>query len=170
MRLVLIIIIGLFPLIAWTQPTITNFSPSSAAEGSTVIISGSDFSETPEDNTVTFDGITATVTAATLTSLTTTVPAGLTAGPITIEVTVGGQTASSGFIVLPSLTNFTPLSGVEGTLVTINGTGFSITPSDNEVTINGVAAIVTASTSTSITTSVPDEVTAGSEPITVTVG
>jgi YD repeat-containing protein len=54
-----------------------------------------------------------------------------------------------------SLITFTPGTGPVGTSVTIYGTGFSTTPSQNTVTFNGVTATVSASTATQITTTVP---------------
>lgn len=57
--------------------------------------------------------------------------------------------------------NFTPKSGPIGTVVTIYGTGFSATPSQNTVTFNGTAATVTAATTTQIVTSVPGSATTG---------
>jgi YD repeat-containing protein len=65
-----------------------------------------------------------------------------------------------------SIINFTPGNGVAGNQVTINGTGFSATASQNAVTFNGVAATVTSSTTTRIVTSVPASATTG--PIAVT--
>lgn len=67
-----------------------------------------------------------------------------------------------------SITGFTPSSGPVATTVTITGTYFSTTPTSNTVTFNGVAAIVTSSTATSITVTVPPGATTG--PIAVTVG
>jgi hypothetical protein len=66
---------------ASTPPTITDFAPTSGAVGTSVIISGSDF-VTPV--TVAFNGIAATVSAVTSTTITTTVPSGATTGPISI--------------------------------------------------------------------------------------
>jgi YD repeat-containing protein len=61
---------------------------------------------------------------------------------------------------------FTPGSGPVNTVVTLTGTGFSATPSQNAVTFNGVATTVTSSTVTSIVTKVPAGATTG--PISVT--
>ncbi len=79
-------------------PTITSFTPTSGSIGTTVTINGTNFSTTPANNTIAFNGTTAVVTASTTTSITTTVPAGATTG--TITVTVVGNTATSA-------TNFT---------------------------------------------------------------
>lgn len=79
-------------------PTITSFNPASGPVGTSVTISGTNFAAIP-GNIVYFGATRATVTNATATDLTVTVPAGATYQPIT--VTVGGLTAysSAPFIV-----------------------------------------------------------------------
>jgi hypothetical protein len=62
----------------------------------------------------------------------------------------------------PVIESFTPTSGVQWDAVTITGTDFSTTAADNIVKFNGVAATVTTSTATSITTTVPIDATTGS--------
>ncbi|MBL7877887.1 MAG: IPT/TIG domain-containing protein [Cyclobacteriaceae bacterium] len=74
-------------------PTITSFNPTSGEVGTTVTITGTNFSATPASNTAKFNNTTAAVTASSATSITTSVPTGATTGKIT--VTVGGQTATS---------------------------------------------------------------------------
>lgn len=76
-----------------TPPTITSFTPGSGPVGTTVTITGTNFSATPANNTVSFNGVVAIVTASTSTSITVTVPSGATTGKI--SVTVGGNTAVS---------------------------------------------------------------------------
>jgi hypothetical protein len=86
---------------------------------------------------------------------------GLTTQDWTVTVTAGANTA-------PTITSFSPLSGSVGTVVTISGSNFSTTQSNNTVKFNGVTASVTASTASSITTSVPSGGETGK--ITVEVG
>jgi large repetitive protein len=154
-----------------SPPTITSFTPTSGPIGITVTINGTNFDTTPANNTVTFNGTTAVVTASTATSITTTVPAGATTGKI--SVTVGGNTATStnDFTVTTAssltITSFTPPSGPVNTTVTITGTNFSATPANNTVKFNGTTAVVTASTATSITTTVPTGATTGKISVTV---
>lgn len=74
-------------------PAITNFTPTSGPAGTTVTITGTNFSTTPANNIVYFGSTKATVTAATSTQLTVTVPAGATYQPITVNV--AGSTAYS---------------------------------------------------------------------------
>lgn len=83
-------------------PTITSFSPASGPVGTTVIITGTNFSTTPSDNIVTFNGTTATVTASTATTITISVPAGATTGPISVSVAGNTSTSSSDFTVIPA--------------------------------------------------------------------
>src|SRR2546426_4212539 len=60
----------------------------------------------------------------------------------------------------------TPSSGLVGAQVTIEGFGFSSTPSANQVKFNGTTATVQSATANTITTTVPTGATTG--PITVT--
>jgi hypothetical protein len=79
-----------------TTPVVTLFAPQYYLSGSTlpdVVISGSNFSTTTTDNIVKFNGATATVSAATATQLTATLPADATSGKVT--VTVNGVTGTS---------------------------------------------------------------------------
>ncbi len=67
----------------------------------------------------------------------------------------------------PTITSFTPTNGVGAASVTITGTNFSTTAANNIVKFNGTVAVVTASTATSITTSVPNDATTGTLSIAV---
>ena len=91
---------------AGTVPTIQTFSPISGPVGTTVTITGTNFSITPANNIVYFGATKATVTAATATQLTVTVPTGATYQPIT--VTVNGLTAYSN---APFIVTFTAAGG-----------------------------------------------------------
>lgn len=154
------------------QPTVTSFSPASGTIGTTVVITGTNFGNNPADLDVRFGSRVATVTAVTPTSITTTVPAATTTSQIYVRLKCfNAVITSTNFIVgtppAPTITSFTPASGATGTTVTITGTNFSTTPANNTVSFNGTAAVVTASTATSITTTVPTAATTGK--ITVTV-
>lgn len=155
-------------------PSVTSFTPTSGVAGDTVTITGLNFSAVTTNNTVTFNGATATVTAATTTQLTVTVPSGVSTGKI--AVTVNGQTgtSSSDFTVTtttstgsPTITSFTS-SGSEGSTIVITGTNFSTTAASNTVTIGGVVATVVSATATQLVVTVPSGATSGV--ITVTVG
>lgn|GEM_PF-3061059 len=85
-----------------TPPTITSFTPTSGIPGTTVIITGTNFSSTPSQNVVYFSNVKATVTNATATQLTVTVPTSAPFGKITIANTATLLQATS-------LQNFNPL-------------------------------------------------------------
>ncbi len=76
-------------------PTITSFSPTSGPIGTTVTITGTNFNTTPANNIVYFGAVRASVTAASSTSLTVTVPTGATYQPITVTNFTTGLTAFS---------------------------------------------------------------------------
>lgn len=82
-------------------PTITSFSPASGPIGTTVTISGTNFSSTPSNNIVYFGSVKVTVTSATPTQLVVTVPGGLNYKPISVNV--GGLT---GFSRKPFISTF----------------------------------------------------------------
>ncbi|MCA6372060.1 MAG: T9SS type A sorting domain-containing protein, partial [Cytophagales bacterium] len=82
-------------------PTITSFNPASGVVGTTVTITGTGFNTTPANNIVIFGATAATVTAATSTQLTVTVPIGATYAPVTVLNATTGLLAYSN-------SNFTP--------------------------------------------------------------
>jgi gliding motility-associated-like protein len=89
-------------------PTITSFSPASGPVGTSVTITGTNFNNTAANNIVFFGATAATVTAASPTSLTVTVPVGATYQPISV---LNGATALTGYSATPFITTFTPAKG-----------------------------------------------------------
>ena len=102
-------------------PTITNFTPTSGPIGTTVTITGTNFSTTPASNVVAFNGTTATVTASTTTSITTTVPTGATTGKITVTIASNTATSTIDFTVTVSVPNQPPVINTTTTSTTIGG-------------------------------------------------
>ncbi|MEQ9168413.1 MAG: BspA family leucine-rich repeat surface protein [Fulvivirga sp.] len=84
------------------MPTITSFSPNSGSIGTSVIITGTNFSTTPANNVVTFNGTPAVVTASTANSITTTVPVGATTGKISVNVDGNTATSTDDFTITTS--------------------------------------------------------------------
>jgi RHS repeat-associated protein len=82
-------------------------------------------------------------------------------GSTTVTVTLNGASAASQVTVTPpppTIASFTPMSGPVGTTVTITGTNFV---NVQTVTFNGVAAIFTITSATTITAVVPAGATTG---------
>src|SRR5205823_8364695 len=65
-----------------------------------------------------------------------------------------------------SVLGFSPKAGPAGTTVTIYGTGFSATPSQNTVKFNGTVGTVVSSTATKIVATVPTGATTGTISVT----
>jgi len=139
-------------------PIITEITPSSGYVGTTVIIYGTNFSSEISKNSVYFNGIQAKVLAAKANILITKVPEGATAGKV---VALKNSLKSSGYafdvneVVEPTITSVYPISGDVGDEITITGTNFSYTSSDNKVSFGGRTAKVIESTDTTITVYVP---------------
>ena len=151
-------------------PTLTSITPSSGVAGTSVVISGTGFSATPADNVVKFNGVSASVTSSSSNQINTIVPASATTGKITVTVNGVTLTTTTDFVIPPpTVTDFSPLYGLPGSNIVVTGSNFnSGSPSSNVVSINGVAADVTAATATQLTITVP--LTGASGKIAVNVG
>ncbi|HLJ29310.1 MAG TPA: IPT/TIG domain-containing protein [Candidatus Angelobacter sp.] len=136
------------------KPAIAGVSPSSATAGASVTITGTNFGATQGTSTVTFNGLAATVTSWSNTSIGVTVPVGAHTGNVEVDVN-GFASNDVTFTVTgtPSITGVSPNPATIGGTVTITGTGFGAT---GTVTIGGVTATTTAYTDTSITATVPN--------------
>ena len=156
--------------------TITDFVPSSGPVGRTVTVNGSGFSSTVSQNTVTFyNNVGATVTSATSTQLVVNVPAGATTGKIKVVVGTTTATSSTPFTVtnsngLPTITSFTPPIASPGTAVTIQGTNFDSTASNDSIIVNVSKTYASSANATTLTTSIPGIVATGHITVTTTVG
>jgi YD repeat-containing protein len=75
-------------------------APNQGKVGATVTIFGKGFSATPAQNSVAFNGTSATVTEAAANRLVTTVPSGATTGSITLTAPLGNATSPSAFTVI----------------------------------------------------------------------
>ncbi len=89
-------------------PTITTFNPASGSPGTAVTLTGTGFNTTASNNIVKFGATKATVSAASATSLTVTVPSGATYEPITV---LESSTALMGASQKCFLTTFSPNKG-----------------------------------------------------------
>jgi RHS repeat-associated protein len=151
------------------SPHITSLSATSGAPGTLITISGSGFGLTQGASVVTFNGMTATPTSWSATSIVVPAPSGATTG--NVVVTVSGV-ASNGisFTITsagPSITSLNPTSGAVGTSVTITGTNFGSSQGTSTVKFNGTAGTPTSWSATSIVVPVPSGATTGNVVVTV---
>ena len=138
-------------------PTIASFSPTSAGTGQTVTITGTNFTGATAVN---FGGTAATsFTVVSATSITAVVGAGTT-GNVRV-ITANGNVNRAGFTFItvstvpPTITSFSPTKAIPGSNITLSGTGFNPTLSQNTVWIGASKATISAATTTSITARVP---------------
>jgi YD repeat-containing protein len=148
--------------------SISEFTPNGAIVGTTVTIYGAGFSATPSQNTVTFNGVVATVTSASTIQLVVTVPSSATTGTVGITTPLGSATSSTAFTVLtsngvPTITSITPNAIVAaGTALTVNGTNFDTVVANNNLQLNISPSLITSATGgTTIQSTVPATATTG---------
>ncbi|GGT65671.1 RHS repeat-associated core domain-containing protein [Streptomyces purpureus] len=150
--------------------SVLSLVPVKAAPGAQVTLSGTGFSPSPAANTVSFGDKAAEVVSASAHRLVVKVPAGSVGGKV--KVTVAGAEAQSAeaFTIAPSgpsVTKMEPTSGSAGTEVTLTGSGFATTATDNVVRFDGdLVAEVVGRTDTTLTVKVPPRATSG--PVEVT--
>jgi hypothetical protein len=104
------------------SPGVSSFSPASGPIGTSVDVRGANFTGA---TTVEFNGTQASFTVDSDSELHATVPSGATDGPITVTTPAGSGTSHSSFTVSPSITSFSPTSGLVGTMVDIRGANFT---------------------------------------------
>jgi hypothetical protein len=161
-------------------PLIYSISPTSAAPGGTILITGKYFSATTSENTVMFTGsVQGTVLTATTTQLTVRVPSGTQKG--TFTVTVDGKTGTGPTLTItdrtqPVISAVHPVANptsdyiTAGMEVTITGANF---PEEGDVEnidviIGTTNATVTACTPTTITCTIPSTIATGERSLQVT--
>jgi len=134
------------------------FTPTFGPVGTSVTISG--FTGA---TAVSFNGVASAFTVDPSGTITTTVPAGATTGPISVTTPGNGSiVTTTRFTITPAITSFAPTLGAVGSGVTISGTNFT---GATAVSFGGRAASFTVSNSGTITTTVPFG--ASTDPITV---
>ena len=146
--------------------SLIEFTPNAGPVGATVAIVGIGFSATPASNTVTFNGVAATVSTATTTRLTVTVPVSATTGSIAVTSPSGSATSATTFSVAtvnaPTITSFSPSIATIGTALSISGTNFDAVIPNNRAKVNlSPAFALSGSTTTSLSTTVPPATASG---------
>ena len=149
-------------------PVVTSFMPISGPVGTTVTITGSNFTGS---TVVAFNGTAATNFTVDLdTQITVTVPSGATSGKVSVTNSGGTGQSATDFVVTaaPTISSFTPTGGPVGTAVTITGTNFT---GATAVAFNGTgASAFTIDSDIQITATVPAGATSGKISVTNGVG
>ena len=122
------------------QPVILSLSATQGRVGDSITISGSGFGSTKGTNSVSFNGVQASISSWSSSQIVAKVPASATTGNVVVTV---NSVESNGinFKVLPKITSISPSSGIPGTtLVTINGYTFGSSQGTSKITFAGVDA------------------------------
>jgi len=156
---------------ACSTPTISLLNPNTGAPGTSVDITGTNFTNST-GNTVTFSGIAAaTPTSQTTTTMTVVVPSGAPCSSSVVVTNAGGcASAGTTFTVsepIPTITGFSPTSACVGTTPTITITGTNFVSGGTTVTFSGSSAVTATYVSpTSATVTLPSNATNGTATIT----
>jgi RHS repeat-associated protein len=150
------------------NPQISSLSPPAGQVGSVININGSGFGQTEiAGNQVRFNGTPGSVSFWSDIAISVYVPPAATSGPV--SVVVGGVTSNTAQFSVESLsvTSVSPNTGVAGSIVTIQGTGFGGQQSNSTVDFYGTPAAIQSWTDTQIHAIVPPGTASGSVNVTV---
>ncbi len=121
---------GQVVIVYTTSPTITNMSPNPACVGNTLTVTGSNYTAS---GTITFTGVGTPVpyTYVNSSTVTATIPAGTTTGPITVTTSSASVTSGSNLVIGAYVTPSTPIPAtgyVAAGASTVTVYGFTLTP------------------------------------------
>jgi len=162
---------------AASTPSILVFSPAQGPVGTTVTIDGNNFNSTASQNTVQFNGTTASsvsIDPGYPNRLTVVVPSGATTGPINVTTPAGSATSTVNFTIAasqaPTITNLAPTIGTAGTAFTISGSNFQADKFKEKAILNASSLIISSTSTSSIATSVPANTLGGKVSVTTAYG
>jgi hypothetical protein len=160
-----------------TQTTILELPAEAIAEACGVRILGIGFSTTPGQNTVTVNGVAATVQTATATELVVCLGGGTTTGPVVVTTPTGSDTSDGSLpvqaaLAIPTITGFTPTVADWGTSLSLTGTHFDPDAGQTRVRMGATSLLAPVSgvTATSLNATVPPGTTSGRLTLTTPMG
>ena len=155
------------------NPVISSLSPSSAPVGTQVQINGSGFGATQgSGSSVTFSNQNASIVSWSDSQIVATVPSAAISGSV---VVISGGVSSNTNINLtvphPQITSISPTSGIVGTQITVNGSGFQTTKGSSTVMLmnstNNFTLSVVSWSDSQIVATVPSNAATGDVSVTV---
>ncbi|WP_293304867.1 IPT/TIG domain-containing protein [Pedobacter sp. UBA5917] len=142
-------------------PSIGIVTPLSGPKGAEMTISGTLFSAIADENKVFINGIAVPILSASENQIKLVVPGGTGSGNVRVVVndqaTDGPQFRDQTLGII----SVSPDNGLAGTTVTIKGSGFSTTASDNKVYFNGVLATVKTASENTLVLDAPNGLSTG---------
>jgi RHS repeat-associated protein len=158
-------------LLPYTVPNllINTLSPSTGPVGTQVTLTGVGFGASQGTSVLSFNGQpSGSISSWSDTQIIATVPVTAASGPTIVRVNNINSNATNVFSVPPPIVNsYSPIGGVAGTTVTINGSGYQANQRNSTLTFNGVAATATTWTDTQIVATVPSGASTGQLLVTV---
>ncbi|HEY5749117.1 MAG TPA: IPT/TIG domain-containing protein [Chryseolinea sp.] len=142
------------PTFTVSPSAITDISPNRGFPDSDVTINGQGF-DTQNAPLVKFNGLAADVKRLSSTEIKVTVPTTATTGYVTVEYSSRLLSGPIFTVIQTNVASIQPSSGLAGTTVTINGTGFNTDLSQVVLKFNGVPAVIQSITETQIIATVP---------------
>jgi serine/threonine protein kinase, bacterial len=150
------------------SPSITKVSPDTSIIGGTVTITGKNLGNSTNEDSVWFDGVLATLSSVSPTEISVIVPIKALTGKIKISVNKKIATTSNDFVVpAPTITGFTPASDTAGAVITITGTNFYFDLDYDSVKFNGLNAVISSATNTTMVVTIPRNAVTGKVSVTV---
>jgi len=148
--------------------TVTSVSPSQAAVGDTVTVSGAGFGAQSSSSGVSIGGVAATVQQWSPSTIVFAVPDGVAPGGTGITITTSGTNPppAPAFTVIPRITGTTPAHAAPGAVVEIDGTSFGT--QQGMVQAGGQDATIMVWGDKSVVVSLPAAIAQGSTTISLT--
>ncbi len=147
----------------YPRPAISNFTPASGPVGTQITVAGTGLAQI---NRATIGAVTVPLLSVSETSVVISVPAGAASGRIKLSNPRYTGTSSSNFKVIlpPTISSFSPASGLPGTRVTVNGSRFTGATSARIGT--GVSLAVTVNSASRLSFVVPAGAVSGTVQVT----
>lgn len=143
------------------SPVIGTVSPLSGPKGTEMTIQGDAFSTVLDENKVFINNVQVPIKSVTPTQIKLTIPGGTGSGNVRVVVNDQATNGPAFKDQTLGIIAISPDNGLAGSTVTITGTGFSATPSENKVFFNGVQASVKTATESTLVLDAPANVTTG---------
>jgi RHS repeat-associated protein len=166
-------------IFAVMNPLTYSLMPSSGVVGTAVTVWGSNFGSTQGTSTATFNGISAQISSWGNFSIVAVVPAGVPNGNINVKVTVGGLASNTQTFAVSANPSISMVAMSLGSYsisansapvyqdVDVIGVNFGASQGASTITFNGVPAVASFWSATSITAAVPSGATTGNVVVTV---
>ena len=151
------------PFTFYPYPAITGVSPSPGGIGTPVTISGSGLLDGGGKGVVTFNGTPAAIlSTSTSTSIHVNVPAGATAGPVSVHANGDTVKSSTSFtVIVPQISGISPNYGAPSALIMITGNNFGAIRGNGGVTVGGAPSYIFSWSNTQISIQVPSNAATG---------